>query len=293
MVKFHRAIHARSVAVPSFAVATLTGGVGKTTATRIIDFTWSDAGQPLKAVSIDSVDDKRASKLLKLIDGAQQVEIEAADTDIARAGKDTDAQLDHWNRIGEMLVDGGHLFDFGANAVHRFINWARKAQPRDLLDDAPVLNLVVPTTANPQAAADALWTLKQFREVEPVFMKIRPVVVFNGLFGLVDKAVASEVAELRSYVEDNHIPVVVIANGTIGVAERFTFMELATARPREFAGKLGVTPMSANTTLKLFSTWLAEAAVSFKAAGLGPVKASQPADEVGGQGVLDEVSAEA
>ena len=151
-----------------------------------------------------------------------------------------------------------------------------------------MLNVVVPTTAMPQAAEDALWTLKQFREVEPVFMKVRPVVVFNGLFGLVDKASAPDVAELRRYVEENGIPVVAIGNRTIGVAERYPSMELATSKPREFAPKLGVSPMSANTTLKLFGAWLAEATASMKAAGLGPVEV-EPAAE-GRRGVALELA---
>ncbi len=277
MSLFHRELFVPSAA-PSFAVATLTGGVGKTTATRLIDYMWAEAGRPLTAASIDSVDDKRSSKLSKLIEGARQIEIEAAETDVAAAGKETDAQMEHWNRVGVMLGEGGCLLDFGANAVHRFTGWARKAQPRDLLEDAPVLNVVVPTTAMPQAAEDAMWTLKQFREVEPVFMRIRPVVVFNGIFGLVDKAVAPEVVELRRYVEQNGIPVVAVGNGTIGVAERYPFMELATSKPREFALKLGMSPMSANTTLKLFGAWLAEATASMKAAGLGPIEV-EPAAE--------------
>ncbi len=114
MSLFHRELFVPSAA-PSFAVATLTGGVGKTTATRLIDYMWAEAGRPLTAASIDSVDDKRSSKLSKLIEGARQIEIEAAETDVAAAGKETDAQMEHWNRVGVMLGEGGCLLDFGAN----------------------------------------------------------------------------------------------------------------------------------------------------------------------------------
>ena len=217
---------------PSFAITNMTGGVGKTTMTRVIEYVWAEAGLPLRTVAIDATDDKRSAKLARLIDGAEQMLIEASDQDVAAAGKEVDAQMEHWNRIGHMLSEGGQLFDFGANAQHRFTNWARKAQPRDILDDAPILNVIVPVTAMPQAAVDGLWTLRQFLDIEPVFMRIRPVVVYNGVFGLVEKAVDPDVAEFRRFVEQRRIPIVTLGNGTIGVSERFSYLELATSKPR-------------------------------------------------------------
>lgn len=254
--------------VPSFLSGNLTGGVGKTTMTRIIAYMYSMAGLPLRVVSIE---EGSPDRLAKLIDGLEHVRLEPSAREVADFGGDTLlAGTAHWDPIGDRLAGGGQLLDFGANSIQRFLDWVESAQPRDLLEDAPVLNVLVPVVSTGNSAVEGLGLLRRFERLEPVFMKLRLVAVYNGYTGSVSKSDNPSVVELRSYVERKRIPVVTIERGSIGVADTHSFIELATAKARDFAAATGDTPMSANGKLKFFTAWLAQSIASAEAAGLGP-----------------------
>ncbi|MGI3899197.1 MAG: hypothetical protein ACRYGP_32905 [Janthinobacterium lividum] len=256
---------------PSIIVANLTGGIGKTTIARGLAYIWKAAGQPLSLVSVDSVDDASVSKLASLGDEVEQMTIGA---NAAKVGRDKfgDAQVEHWSPMGDHLGKGGHLIDFGANAIPALLDWAVESKPRFLLEDAPLLTFVVPVTSIAQSASDGLLVLKRIFEAEPHFMKLRVVVAFNAKYGSVAAADGPAFVALRAFMKTKAIASFEIPNGTIKLAEEYTFLDLATVHPRTFGARVGISPMLANTRLRFFTNWLEAFVKNAEAVGLGPKK---------------------
>ena len=262
--------------VPTIAVANMTGGVGKTTTTRIIDFMWSSAGTPLQLVSIDAAGEESSTSLELVASDVIRMTFDVDEKKVV-GGNLVRAQSEHWDRLGDFLDQGGYLIDFGANAVHRALKWARESKPKSLLEHAPPLFMVVPITGTPMAADHALQMMKGFADVEGDFMKVHFVVAFNEKDGPVEGSKVRQIEDLLVYIKAKKIPTFTIPHGaSMDLTARFSFMDLATSKPREFAKREDIGAMTANTRLRLFTNWLEPVVKGAAAAGLGP-----KLDEVG------------
>lgn len=259
--------------LPSIVVGNLTGGIGKTTITRALNYMWQSSASPLALVSVDSIDEASVSKLASQGDVVEQMMI---GVDAAKVGRDKvgEAQLEHWARMGDLLGEGGHLIDFGANAIQAMLDWAMESKPRRLLEDAPLVTFVVPVTSIAQSAADGLVVLKRIFEVEPHFMKLRAVVAFNDKYGSVAASDGPAFVALRAFMKAKSIVSFEIPNGSIQLGESYTFLDLATVDPRAFGTRVGISPMLANTRLRMFTNWLEVVVKNAEAVGLGPKKSA-------------------
>ena len=102
----------------SIAVAARSGGKGKTTTTQVIAHLLNAEGITVDIYSLDASIEGSVSKLRHILPETTDLRFGASMEEVA---KDPAASLDHFDRIGEILSQGGALFDFGANVAPVFL----------------------------------------------------------------------------------------------------------------------------------------------------------------------------
>jgi hypothetical protein len=144
------------------------GGQGKTTVSQLLHVVSLDAGNPLKVVSADFVDESGRSKIGRMYPGQVEELGTGPDVELARVKNDLNASLKYWDRLGGLLLKGGFVFDMGANVIDQVLDWGKARHASELMRSrsAPQVEVVLVCRAEKRAIDDMGDLVARFGSLE-------------------------------------------------------------------------------------------------------------------------------
>jgi hypothetical protein len=110
----------------SIICAARSGGQGKTTVAQLIHTVCQRNNIPHSLYSADFLGRDARSKLGKLYpDRVTELGIGATFEDV-KTSDDMNRSIRYWDRLGDVLVEGGAVIDLGANVIDRVLDWAEQ-----------------------------------------------------------------------------------------------------------------------------------------------------------------------
>jgi len=265
----------------SIFIATRTGGMAKTTTAQIIDHVLSLGGISFKLVSLDVSEKGATSKLKDVLPETRDVVFAASMDAIS---KNPQAALQNFDELGEVLVEGGHVFDFGANVAPVVFGWATVAELQNIFGDIPKITLVVPVTAQTQPIKDALEIIRDARKTVENLPIAKIIIIYNerdGQFGdYIPGYAALKAAENEKDADSKNISGITMASFVLPRLESEIWNKVQSANMK-FADILSTSPQDLSVLLDLgvipcgrgrrfFSNWLQGAVDAFNEIGLIP-----------------------
>lgn len=117
----------------SIICAARSGGQGKTTVAQLIHTVCQRNNIPHSLYSADFLGRDARSKLGKLYPGrVTELGIGATFQDV-KASDDMNQSIRYWDRLGDVLVEGGAVIDLGANVIDRVLDWAEQRHAASVL----------------------------------------------------------------------------------------------------------------------------------------------------------------
>lgn len=144
------------------------GGQGKTTVSQLLHVASKQSGGTLDIVAADFIDESGRSKIGRMYEG-EVIELGTGpDVELARIKNDINASLKYWDRLGEMLMKGGLVFDMGANVIDQVLDWGKARHATQLLRarSAPALEVVLVCRAEKRAIDDMTDLVARFGSQE-------------------------------------------------------------------------------------------------------------------------------
>lgn len=259
------------MASPAILVGNRTGGQGKTLISQLIHYGYKMSGVPLRAVSADSADNTEASKLGSLIADVEELGTGAT---MAQVRSNQHLAVQYWDRLGELLLEGGCVIDLGANILPMVFQWAAERQAGRLLEGKPIF-LVVPVTAQRQSIDDAAAVFNHAVRHTGSLAFSRKVLVLNEYHGTFD-SVANDM-EFKKLVkrDDGDITVVTLSRANVEVWEQieakgFSIDRLMKMNVADYAGAFGVNAFAASGAEAALKRWVHDCLVMLHSAGLVP-----------------------
>lgn len=211
----------------TYLCAAHAGGQGKTTLSQLLYLGLKQGGSDFQLVGADFLDEKGQSKLGKFFPGRVTelgigAELSAVKHDSAR-----NAGFRHWDRLGGMLLKGGHVIDVGANVIEQLLEWSADRHLKKIVESksAPEIDLMLVCKAEMHAINDVT-NLVRAVTMPNAFPAARIFVVLNEVAGAFSKTNALKsissaapgvnlhfvrlarcYSELWPYLEDSFTPV--------------------------------------------------------------------------------------
>ena len=154
------------------------GGVGKSVLAMVLAWQYEAAGRPLRLIDIDDkaklAEFMGHDRVLSLRVGASAEELRANPA----------LAYSYWDQLAAELIEGDTAVDLGANMDRALLDWARKSDLDQVLEESGVsMDIYVPVTADPLAVAGGIQVLEA---AEQVFPHARRVLVLNKAAGPFD-----------------------------------------------------------------------------------------------------------
>jgi len=129
----------------SIICAARSGGQGKTTIAQLVHAVCQRHNIPHTLYSADFLGRNDRSKLGKLYPGQVTELGTGASFDDVKSSADMNQSVRYWDRLGDVLVEGGALIDLGANVIDRVFEWAEQRRAALVLDkrQAPGIDMCV------------------------------------------------------------------------------------------------------------------------------------------------------
>ncbi len=270
----------------SIVVMNKTGGQGKTLTSQMIYLGYRDAGLNPRLAAADTTGDEDRSKLGKFFPGAvHELGLGVRLTDIRR---NQGAAIAYWDRLGELLLQGGYIIDIGANVAPFVFDWARSRDAGRILRhrNAPPIVLCISMRPQAQAVEDALHILERsVAEVE--FLPVAAqVLVQNECGGSFEGYGSSDDFQRFSALKRSHDLRIAAMSQNYSelwpIAERnyLPLHDLLTAELEDLERDYGLDAFAASGAQADLVQWVDETLTSFRSVGLVPPPAATRSDSL-------------
>lgn len=254
-------------------VGNRTGGQGKTLLTQLIHYGHTLEKVDLKVAAADtdaaSADGFKSSKLGSIL---RDVEVEelGIGAGLNAVQSNQHVAVQYWDRLGELLLEGGWVVDLGANVIPMVFQWAAARKAGKLLsENAPML--VVPVTAQPQSLSDALGVFQNAARVAENMPLSEKVMVLNEYHGVFDE----NARELKMIRDMGRVRIVTVKRANVEIWEkiesrRFSIERLLNMSVQDYVREFGVSVFAASGSLSALTDWVMESLDALQAAGVVP-----------------------
>ncbi|GHE73313.1 hypothetical protein GCM10019059_36120 [Camelimonas fluminis] len=254
-------------------VGNRTGGQGKTLLTQLIHYGYTLEKVDLKVAAADtdaaSADGFKSSKLGSIL---RDVEVEelGIGAGLNAVQSNQHVAVQYWDRLGELLLEGGWVVDLGANVIPMVFQWAAARKAGKLLsENAPML--VVPVTAQPQSLSDALGVFQNAARVAENLPFSEKVMVLNEYHGAFDE----NAREFKTIRELGRVRIVTVKRANVEIWEkiesrRFSIERLLNMSVQDYVREFGVSVFAASGSLSALTDWVMESLDALQAAGVVP-----------------------
>ena len=251
------------------------GGTGKTTvAAPLVDHLIA-TGTPCRFVDADcQPDQKDRASLSAIFPGAERLDIGVSpDALMAKPS----LAIAHWDGLFEKLRGGADmLVDFGANVSASLLYWMEESEVGMRLARAGIrLDLVLVTTAHPDAVGDAVALVRRLRAAIPAESRRIFVILNQGAGDFDSYAESAEMSEFRALDDSGEMSFVVVPKCGSEIwrdVERHRITALAAARMpvEELQARLKTPELETARGRKALARWHQAVVEAFIDGGLFP-----------------------
>lgn len=170
----------------SIICAARSGGQGKTTVAQLLHTVCQRKNIPHTLYSADFLGRDARSKLGKLYPGRVTELGSGATFEDVKTSDDMNRSIRYWDRLGDVLVEGGAVIDLGANVIDRVLDWAEQRHAATVLDKrgAPGIDACVVCKSTMHSVDQAVSLASSFLEGR-LFPLGRVFVIINEADGKV------------------------------------------------------------------------------------------------------------
>ncbi len=250
------------------------GGTGKTTvAAAFVDHLIA-SGAGHRIIDADTQPDRKAkSSLSAFFPTAERIDIGVAPDQLMAKPS---LAVAHWDGLFELARSGNTLADFGANVAESLVYWLDESDIGSRLAKADIsLDLVIVTTAHPDAVGDALSIVNRLREALPPGSR-RLFVALNAAVGDFDSyADSAEMTAFADLVDAGELTLVVVPKCGSEIwrdveRHRITPLAAAAMSAEDLANRLGTPELETIRGRKALAKWHKAVVDGFQEAGLLP-----------------------
>ena len=150
----------------SIICAARSGGQGKTTIAQLVHTVCQRNNVPHALYSADFLGRDARSKLGKLYPGRVTELGIGATFEQVKTSDDMNQSIRYWDRLGDVLVEGGAVIDLGANVIDKVLDWAEQRHAAAVLDKrgAPGIDTCVVCKSTMHSVDQAVSLATAFRE---------------------------------------------------------------------------------------------------------------------------------